>query len=73
MPRRLDEAAFERLCEQLAVAAAHCSDSQVLDLADRLHAMLRHRRAQPSVRALQRATNPRWGEGATPIAAPQHS
>jgi hypothetical protein len=42
--RRLDEQAFERLCEHMAVAVVHCSDQQVLDLADSLHAALRRRR-----------------------------
>jgi hypothetical protein len=42
--RRLDEQAFERLCEHMAVAIVHCSDQQVLDLADSLHAALRRRR-----------------------------
>ncbi len=42
--RRLDEEAFERLCEHMAVAIVHCSDQQVLDLADSLHAALRRRR-----------------------------
>jgi hypothetical protein len=42
--RRLEEQAFERLCEHMAVAIVHCSDQQVLDLADSLHAALRRRR-----------------------------
>ena len=42
--RQLDEQAFERLCEHMAVAIVHCSDQQVLDLADSLHAALRRRR-----------------------------
>lgn len=42
--RRLEDQAFERLCEHMAVAIVHCSDQQVLDLADSLHAALRRRR-----------------------------
>ncbi len=47
--RRLDEQAFERLCEHMAVAIVHCSDQQVLDLADSLHASLRRRRDTKAV------------------------
>ncbi len=53
--RRLDRVAFERLCEHLAVATVHCSDEQVLDLADSLHAVLRRRR-KISRRTAERAT-----------------
>jgi hypothetical protein len=42
--RPLDGPVFERLCEQLAVATVRCSDEQVLELADGLHASLRRRR-----------------------------
>jgi hypothetical protein len=50
--RPLDTSAFERLCEQLAAATVRCSDAQVLDLADSLHATLRRRRdAKQEVRA----------------------
>jgi hypothetical protein len=52
--RGLDDRAFERLCEHMAVAIVHCSDQQVLDLADSLHAALRRRRKAPSARAAQR-------------------
>jgi hypothetical protein len=38
----------------MAVAIVHCSDQQVLDLADSLHAALRRRRKAPSARAAQR-------------------
>ena len=50
----LGDLAFERLCERVAVAAVHCSDSQVLDLADSLHAALRLRRKAESPRAQAR-------------------
>ncbi len=43
--RRLCEDAYERLREQMAAAVALCSDEQVLDLADAMHATLRRRRA----------------------------
>ncbi len=49
--RPLEQSAFERLCEQLAAAAALCSDAQVLDLADSLHdALRRHRNAKTATR-----------------------
>lgn len=48
--RALDDTAFERLCEHVAVATVHCSDQQVLDLADSLHAALRRRRARHPLR-----------------------
>lgn len=41
--RRLAEAEFASLCEHMAVAIVHCSDQQLLDLADSLHAALRRR------------------------------
>ena len=45
MPARgLDDDAFDRLQDQVAVAIALCSDAQILDLADSLHAALRRRR-----------------------------
>jgi hypothetical protein len=40
----LTEPAFDRLLEQMATAAALCSDVQVLELADCLHDALRRRR-----------------------------
>jgi hypothetical protein len=46
--RPLDQRAFERLAEQLAVATVRCSDEQVLELADGLHASLRRRRGAKS-------------------------
>lgn len=46
--RKLGEPAFERLREQVAVAAALCDDEQVLELADCLHSILRRRRSQRS-------------------------
>lgn len=53
--RRLGDLEFDRLCEHLAVAIVHCSDQQVLDLADSLHAALRQRRrAATSGRAAER-------------------
>lgn len=42
--RALDQEAYERLQEQIAVAIVQCSDAQILDLADSLHAALRRRR-----------------------------
>ncbi len=51
--RRLDEEAFERLCEHMAVAIVHCSDQQVLDLADSLHAALRRRRRAEAATRLE--------------------
>lgn len=50
--RPLEPEAFERLCDQLAAAVVRCSDEQVLDLADSLHASLRRRRNAKSVRRL---------------------
>ncbi|HYE46450.1 MAG TPA: hypothetical protein VEA44_11840 [Caulobacter sp.] len=41
---QLSPAAFERLREQLATAAALCSDDQLLILADGLHDTRRRRR-----------------------------
>ena len=42
--RELGEEAFQRLREQIAAAAALCSDEQLLELADGLHGCLRRRR-----------------------------
>lgn len=43
--RHLSRRGYESLREQIATAAALCSDEQVLDLADALHDTLRRRRA----------------------------
>jgi hypothetical protein len=50
--RPLEPQAFERLCDQLAAAVARCSDEQVLDLADSLHASLRRRRNAKAARRI---------------------
>jgi hypothetical protein len=42
--RRRNDKAFEHLMDQMAIAMVRCSDDQLLDLADSLHAMLRRRR-----------------------------
>lgn len=42
--RRLGDEAFERLREQVAAAAALCSEEQLLELADALHGCIRRRR-----------------------------
>lgn len=50
--RPLDPQVFERLGDQLAAAIARCSDEQVLDLADSLHASLRRRRNAEAARPI---------------------
>lgn len=41
---RMSDKVFERLLDRVAAATARCSDDQLLDLADSLHATLRRRR-----------------------------
>lgn len=60
----LTETTFERLREQVTTAAALCSDTQVLELADCLHDALRRRRKRQAERrgAEPRSFAPRFGQ-----------